>query len=109
MRYADCTTVQSTDLALGKVRFSVALQSFAPNLDGYTEDDGYAVIVDNIIGVHLDASSGILKLTIKDLSVDPVFRTLVSKIQILVYLKKAGWNNPPLVVPTTDVVGLISS
>lgn len=109
MRYADCTTVQAADLALGRIRFSISLQSFAPNLDGYTLDDGYGIIVDNIIGVYLDPLTGIVKLTIKDLSVDPVFKTLVSKIQILVYLKKAGWNNTPLVIPITEVAGLISS
>lgn len=108
MRYADCTTVQSTDLALGKVRFGVSLQSFAPNLDGYTNEDGYGVIVDDIIGIHLDTGTGILSLTIKDLSVDPVFMTLVSKIQLLVYLKKAGWNNIPLVVTPSQIAGLIS-
>lgn len=109
MRYADCTTVQSTDLTFGKVRFNVSLQSFAPNLDGYTAEDGYGVIVDDIIGVHLDTTTGILKLTIQDLSVDAVYKTLVSKIQILVYLKKAGWKNAPLIINTTEVVGLISS
>lgn len=109
MRYSDCTTVQSVDLAQGKIRFNVALQSFAPNLDGYSEEDGYGVIVDDIIGVHLDSVSGILKLTIKDLSVDPIYQTLVTKIQILVYLKKGGWNNPPLIVNASEVPGLISS
>lgn len=109
MRYSDCTTVQSTDLALGKIRFSVSLQSFAPNLDGYSEEDGYGVIVDDIIGVHLDASTGILQLTIKDLSVDEVYQTLVTKIQILVYLKKAGWNNTPLIVSASEIAGLIST
>lgn len=109
MRYADCTTVQSTDLAFGKVRFNISLQSFAPNLDGYTDEDGYGVIVDDIIGVYLDTATGILKLTIKDLAVDAVYKTLVSKIQILVYLKKAGWKNTPLIINTSEVSGLISS
>ena len=109
MRYADCTTVQSTDLSFGKVRFNVSLQSFAPNLDGYSEEDGYGVIVDDIIGIYLDTTTGILKLTIQDLSVNEVYKTLVSKIQILVYLKKAGWKNTPLVINTSEVAGLISS
>ena len=109
MRYADCTTVQSTDLSFGKVRFNVSLQSFAPNLDGYSEEDGYGVIVDDFIGIYLDTTTGILKLTIQDLSVNEVYKTLVSKIQILVYLKKAGWKNTPLVINTSEVAGLISS
>lgn len=109
MRYSDCTTVQPEDLALGKVRFNVSIQSFAPNLDGYSELDGYGVVVDDIIGVHLDTITGILKLTIKDLAVDEVYKTLVTKIQIIVYLKKAGWNNSVLVVESDKVAGLISS
>lgn len=109
MRYADCTTVQSTDLVFGKVKFGVALQSFAPNLDGYSSEDGYGVIVDDIIGVYLDPTTGILKLTIQDLSVDAIYQTLVSKIQITVYLKKSGWKNTPLIIDTNEVAGLISS
>lgn len=109
MRYADCSTVQTVDLALGKLRFNVSLQSFSPNLDGYSPEDGYGVIVDDIIGVYMDAATGILKLTMKDLAVSDIYQTLVSKIQILVYLKKAGWNNQPLVVNPSEVVGLISS
>lgn len=109
MRYADCSTVQAADLALGRVRFSVSLQSFAPNLDGYSLIDGYGAILDDLVGIYLDPTTGILKLTIKDLSVDPVFMTLVTKIQILVYLKKAGWNNTPLIIQPTEIQGLISS
>lgn len=109
MRYADCSTVQPADLSLGRVRFNVSLQSFSPNLDGYSPEDGYGVIVDDIIGVLFDSTTGILRLTIKDLYVDDVFKTLVSKIQILVYLKKAGWKNSPLIINTSEVAGLISS
>jgi len=108
MRYADCTTVQPEDLALNKVRFGVSLQSFAPNLDGYTDADGYGIIIDDIIGVYMDHSSGILKLTIKDLSVDSIYLTLVTKIQIQVFLKKGGWNNSVLIVEPDEVSGLIS-
>lgn len=109
MRYSDCSTVQDEDLLLNRIRFSVSLQSFYPNLDGYSESDGYGIIVDDIIGVHMDSTTGILTLSIKDLSVDPVYLTLVSKIQILVYLKKAGWNNQVLVVDSDQIAGLISS
>jgi hypothetical protein len=109
MRYADCTTVQDADLLLNKVKFSVSIQSFVPNLDGYTFEDGYGIIVDDIIGIHLDPLSGILKLTVKDLSVDPLYLTLVSKIQILAYLKKGGWNNQTLEVRPSEIAGLISS
>jgi hypothetical protein len=93
---------------LNKIRFGVALQSFVPNLDGY-DADGYGIIIDDIIGIHMDQTNGILSLTVKDLSVDPIYLTLVSKIQITVYLKKAGWNNSILIVPSTSIAGLIST
>ncbi len=109
MRYSDCTTVQDEDLSLNRIRFSVAVQAFVPNFDGYTEEDGYGIIIDDIIGVHLDHSTGILKLTIKDLFVDSVFLTLVTKLQVLVYLKKAGWNNQVTVVESSQIAGLLST
>ena len=108
MRYADCTTVQPADLALNKIRFAVSIQAFVPNIDGYSDADGYGVIVDDIIGVHIDHSTGIMSLTIKDLFVDPVFLTLVTKIEINVFMKKAGWHNQVLVVDPAAVPGLLS-
>jgi hypothetical protein len=108
-RYSDCSTVQPEDLAGGKVRFGVSLQSFVPSLDGYSLVDGYGAIIDDIIGVNMDQDNGILRLTVQDLVVDPVFVTLVTKIQINVFLKKSGWNNQVLVVDSDDIVGLVST
>jgi len=109
MRYSDCTTVQDADLSLNRIRFSVSVQAFVPNFDGYSEEDGYGIIIDDIIGVHLNHSTGILQLTIKDLFVDAVYTTLVTKLQVLVYLKKAGWNNLITVVEPSQIAGLLSS
>ncbi|NJO18732.1 MAG: hypothetical protein HC877_24330, partial [Thioploca sp.] len=108
MRFSDCTTVKPDALFKNQVRFGVSIQSFYPNLDGYTELDGYGVIVDDIIGVFMDSTNGILTLSIKDLAEDPVFLTLVTKIQVMVYLKKAGWKNMPRVVQSTELQGLLS-
>jgi len=107
-KFADCTFVSKEALARNQVRFDVSIQAFFPNLDGY-DDDGYGVIVDDIIGVFMDHTNGVLTLSIKDLAVDPVFLTLVTKIQITVYLKKGGWNNQVLVIDSTKIVGLIST
>ena len=107
-RYADCTTVQPADLALNKIRFGVSIQSFVPNLDGYTDEDGYGIIIDDIIGISMNQTNGIISLSIKDLSVDPVFLTLVTKIQIEIYLKKGGWNNAVLEIPPDNIAGLVS-
>jgi len=107
MRFADCTPVQSDALARNQVRFAVALQAFSPNLDGY-DDDGYGVIVDDIIGVHINHSTGILTLNMNDLEVNEIFQTLVTKLEITVYLKKGGWNNEVLVVTPDQATGLFS-
>lgn len=109
MKYADGTTVQSTDLFLNKVRFDVSLQSFNLNTDGYSALDGYSVIVVDHIALHMDSTTGILKLNMQDLEEDQVYQTLVTKIQILVYLKRGGWNNTPLTVSSSEIEGLISS
>jgi hypothetical protein len=109
MRFADCTTVQSDALIKNQIRFGVAIQAFVPNLDGYTEEDGYGVIVDDVIGVYMDHSTGIVTLTIKDLSADPIYLTLVTKLEVTVFLKKAGWINQPLVIDQDQVEGLFST
>lgn len=110
-RYSDCTTVQSEDLALNRVRFEVSIQAFYPNIDGYDSDgyDGYGIIVDPIIGVYMDQQTGILKMSLKDLAVDPVYKTLVTKVTITVFLKKAGWKNQVIKVSPDEIQGIISS
>lgn len=108
MRFSDCSTVKTDAMARGQIKFGVAVQAFNPNLDGYTSEDGYGIIADELIGVHMDQVNGLLTLTIKDLDVDPIYLTLVTKIEITVYMKKAGWNNNTLVVPPEQIVGLLS-
>jgi len=107
-RFADCTTVKPDALAKNQVRFGVSVQAFVPNLDGY-DSDGYGVIVDDIIGVYMDQVNGILTLSIQDLEVDDIYRTLVTKIEIQVFLKKAGWNNSVLTIEPSQVPGLLST
>jgi hypothetical protein len=108
MRFADSTTVPITALLDNQVRFGVSIQAFCPNIDGYTSVDGYGVIVDDIIGIYMDQNTGLLTLTIKDLSVDPFYVSLVTKIQVTVYLKKAGFVNTTLVVTPDVIPGLLS-
>lgn len=107
MKFSDCSTVKADALIRDQVRFSVAIQAFYPNLDGY-DIDGYGIIVDDIIGVHIDHDTGVLTLSIKDLDVDPIFMTLVTKIEITVHLKRAGWKNNVLVVLPDQIAGILS-
>ncbi len=106
-KYSDCSTVQDTDLALNRVRFGVSVQSYYPSIDGYSVADGYGVNVDPIIGVYINPTTGILTITMRDLDVDSVYSTLVTKIQIEVFLKKAGWNNTVLNITSSEVQGLL--
>lgn len=106
MRYADCTTVQPEDLAGNKIRFNVAIQSFVPNFDGYSDIDGYGIVIDDLIGVYMDHTNGYLRLTAQDLEQNPLFQTLVTKIQVVVYLKKSGWRNQVITVDSDKVAGL---
>lgn len=110
LRFADGSTVQSNALDLHQLRFQVAVQAYSPNLDGYTFVDGYGIIVDPIIGVNVLNETGILQYQATNLapnSTNPILRT---KIQISVFMKKAGWYNSPITVTyiqsenlTTDV------
>jgi hypothetical protein len=65
------------------------------------------VIVDGKIGVFMDYSTGILTLNFTNLYQDPVMQTLNTKIQITVYLKKAGWNNKPIFVDSSRTYNLL--
>ena len=108
MRYYDCTTVQDEDLSLNKIRFDVAIQAVVPNFDGYNLLDGYGIVIDDIIGIHVSHDTGILTLSIKDLFEDNVFLTLVTKVQINVFLKKGGWKNQILTIDSSQIAGLLS-
>lgn len=104
MRYADCSTVQPNDIFMNRVRFEVSMQSFSPNLDGYTIDGYSGDIIDDKMGVNIDQTTGILRLNFTNLYQDPVLLTLITKVQVTVHLKKAGFNNSTLVV-SSDKVG----
>lgn len=107
-RFADCTTVQPDALARNQVRFDVSIQSINYNVDGYDED-GYGVIVNEGIRAFINHSTGILTLNVTDLTVDPIFMTQITKIQINIFLKKAGFVNNIVVIDPDQVPGLLSA
>jgi len=108
MRFADCSFVDLQALTRDQIRFSVAVQSFSPNVNG-TDVDGYTgAIVDGKIGVSVDYENGLLTLNFTNLHEDAVFLTLRTKIQISVYIKKSGFNNLPLYVDSAKVKNILS-
>jgi hypothetical protein len=102
-RFADCSTVQSNALLNNQVRFGVAIESLGPS-DGYTID-GYT---SDFLGVYFDHSSGLLKLNFTYFAQDPVLKTLNTKVNITVSLKKAGFNNAPLFVGSMQMTNLLT-
>jgi hypothetical protein len=108
LRFADCSTVQSNAILNNQVRFAVAVQSFSPNINGISVDGYTGPIVDGRIGVYIDHSTGLLRLDFSNLYQDPVLLTLNTKIQITVYLKKAGFNNTPLFVDSSQMANLLT-
>lgn len=107
LKYSDCTNVQDEDLALNKVRMTAQIMSIYKNMDGYDYDLGYGIIVNPNIAVNIDNTTGLLTLTTEDLSVDELLQ-LNTKIQITVYLKKAGFNNQIVTINPDQVPGLFS-
>jgi hypothetical protein len=97
LRFSDNSFVGMSALSANQVRFGVAVQSLSPQLNGQDPQGIVGIIVDNRIGVSLDFASGLLKLNMNNTYVDPVLQTLNTKIQITIYLKQAGFNNPDVV------------
>jgi hypothetical protein len=108
MKYADCSFVSQGDYALNRIRLSVAIQSIDKQLDGY-DDFGYSITVNDLIGVAIDHTTGILTLDMSDLAEDTIYASLSTKIVITVYLKKAAFNNTPLTVTSDQVLSLVNS
>jgi hypothetical protein len=98
MKFADCTPVGLNALNLNQIRFGASVQSFSPMLDGIDPQCISGIIVDGKIGVSINYSTGLLTLNFTNLYQDPVKQTLNTKVEITVYLKKAGWNNNPIYV-----------
>jgi hypothetical protein len=107
MRFSDCSFVGLDALEKGQVRFSVAIRSFSPQINGTDEDNISGVLVDGRIGVSINDSTGILKLNFFNLYEDPIMQSLKTRVQITVYLKQGGFNNEPLVVGTTQLANLL--
>lgn len=110
LKFADCSYVQANAILNNQVRFAVSAMSFSPSLNGaWDQDDGYTgIIVDDRIGVYIDHNTGILRLNFGNLYQDPVILTMTTRIQISVYLKKAGFNNPPLTIKSDQMTNLLN-
>lgn len=107
LKFADCSFVTSTALTDDQLRFSVAVQSFSPNTNGLSEEGYEGVIVDGKMGVDIDYSTGILKLNFTNLYQDTTLKTLTTKVQVGIFLKKGGFNNKPLFIDSTKMSNML--
>jgi len=107
MKFSDCSLVQGDALENNQVKFSVAIQSYHPNLDGYSILDGYGIIIDPIMTVSMNHETGLLEFNSTNQKTDPVNTTLRTKLQITVMLKKAGWKNIATSVDYLDLPNLV--
>lgn len=107
MKFADCTYVSTDALNNNQVRFAASVQSFSPNIDGFSYDGYSGPIVDGRIGVAINYETGELTLNFTNLYQDAIFETVSTKIQVTVYLKKAGFNNNNLFVDSSKVKNLL--
>lgn len=107
MRFADCSFVTADALANDQLRFSVSVQSFSPNTNGLSTDGYGGIIVDGKIGVSIDPATGLLTLNFTNLFQDTVLKTLNTKIQVHIFMKKSGFNNAPLFVDSVKVQNML--
>ena len=107
MRFADCDLVTPDALLKDQLRFSVSVQSFSPNTGGLSNDGYYGAVVDGKMGVSIDYATGLLTLNFTNLFQDTVLKTLSTKIQINVFLKKGGFNNHPIFIDSNKVKNML--
>ncbi len=108
MRFSDSTIVSLNALNLNQVKFAVAVQSFSPLVNGIDPNCLDGIVVEGQIGVSINYATGVLTLNFANLYQDPVLQTLNTKVEITIYLKKAGWNNAPLFINSTAAQNIFS-
>lgn len=108
MRFADCSFVSLSGLLNNQVKFSTAIQSSSPEIDGYTIDGYEGIIIDNRIGVYINNSTGIINIHITNLYEDPILQSLSAKIIVTVSMKKSGFNNKDLFISSDKMKNILS-
>jgi len=103
LKYSDGTYVKISDT--DNIRYSAAIQSFTPELDGTYLGDP-VIVVDGRMGLAI-SEDGILNLNFTNLYNDPGYVTGNTKVKVSVFLKKAGFSNRPLQVNDTQVFNLL--
>jgi len=107
LKFADGTFVQPDALQKNQVRFSISAQAFSPNLETTIVDGYSALIIDNRIGVYINPQ-GVLSLNFNNIYEDDILKTLCTRVNIQVTLKKSGFVNGVTTVSSTEMNNLLS-
>jgi hypothetical protein len=107
MKFSDCSLVGLDALSKGQIKFATAIKSYSPNLDGYSTLDGYGIIIDPVVSVNMLHDTGVMHFRIANLNTEPTNIILRTRIEVTVYLKKAGWKNSTIEVGYTEFDGLV--
>ena len=107
MKFSDCSLVGLDALSKGQIKFATAIKSYSPNLDGYSSLDGYGIIIDPIVSINMLHDTGVMHFRIANLDTDATNTILRTRVEVTVYLKKAGWKNSTIEVDYTEFDGLV--
>jgi len=100
MRFADGSFVDLLALEKDQVRFGISITSYVPQANSLTD----------YVGASFDPASGTLRLAFNSLNtVSQPTDSVLSKIQMTAYLKKAGFNNIPLTLTNAQVENLLTN
>lgn len=97
MKFADCTFVESDALVKNQIRFAVDIQSIDMDVSNTLMQ----------LCVMMNQANGILTLTNYN-ALNEFPEVSACRIEITVYLKKAGWNNNNLAIDATQTLSLFS-
>ncbi len=107
MKFADCSYVQSNGLTKDQIRFSASIASLNTMTDGYSIDDGYGIIVDELVGLYMNQSTGVLTITSTNIGSDLTSPSENCRLLIQVMIKKAGWKNREIIVTPDELSNLL--
>lgn len=106
MKYSDGTYVQVDDFTDGKVKIVPTLQSTA---NEYVVPFGGTI--NDIVGMYYDPTTSLMTLYIKDQYDDDgygnILRPKSTKVNVTIYLKKAGFANETLEVTQSQILALL--
>lgn len=106
MSFSDGTLVSASAINDNQIKFEVSISSYAKLLDGY-DSDGYGGAIDEVVGTYMDHSTGILRINAANIVRNVFYPELRTRLQVVISLKKAGFNQDIITVSTDELSRLL--